>query len=70
MTRIENGLEVGMPADYTLKNGAKVATDGKLTDAKGKKSTLKEGDAIDMNGNLCVMGLNPAVETPAAPAVK
>jgi hypothetical protein len=62
MTRIENGQEVGMPADYKLKSGATVKTNGTLINAKGKTTaTLKEGEAIDMNGNICVMGAKPAV---------
>lgn len=67
MTRIENGQEVGMAADYTLKSGATVKTNGTLTDAKGKTTaTLKEGEAIDMNGTICVMGAKPQA-APATP---
>ena len=46
MTCIKDGQEVGMPADMNLKSGAKIKTDGTLTDAKGKTVSLKEGDAI------------------------
>ena len=55
MTLIKDGIDVGMPADMTLNGGAKIATSGTLTSAKGKVSTLKEGDAIDMDGNICAM---------------
>ncbi|HKR04901.1 MAG TPA: DUF6799 domain-containing protein [Bacteroidia bacterium] len=65
MTQIKDGQEVGMKADLALNNGAKVTTNGTLTDAKGNTVTLKEGEAIDMNGNICVMGVNPATVPPA-----
>ena len=67
MTRIQDGLEVGMAADLKLNSGARIATNGTLTDAAGKTITLKEGDAIDMDGNICVMG-KPEYGTPPATA--
>jgi|SRR6185436_326507 len=64
MTRIENGYEVGMDQEMKLASGARIATNGTLTDAKGKAVTLKEGEAIDMNGNRCVMGPGEPASAP------
>jgi hypothetical protein len=55
MTCIKDGQEVGMPADMNLKSGAMIKTNGTLTNAKGMVVSLKEGDAIDMDGNRCTM---------------
>lgn len=41
-----------MAMDATLKNGTKVSTTGEVTWKNGKKETLTNGQAIDMNGKI------------------
>jgi hypothetical protein len=41
-----------MTKDVTLKNGCKVCAAGTFTDAKGKTTTMKNGDMVTTEGEL------------------
>ncbi len=50
--KVENGQMTTLDHDMTMSNGTNIFIDGRYTDQDGTRSTLKEGQHIDMEGNL------------------
>jgi len=49
---VENGMARMMDSDTMMTNGDKVLQDGTVVKSDGTKTTLKNGEAIDMNGRI------------------
>jgi len=52
LVMMENGKDVELTHDVTLKNGDVVKTDGTLQMKDGAKKTLKDGDCVSMSGKM------------------
>ncbi len=52
MMVMKDGKEMPMNKDITMNNGTKCMTNGEYVTKDGKKMKMKEGDRIDMNGNM------------------
>jgi hypothetical protein len=57
MMCMKDGKMMPMDMDMTMKNGVKVMSNGEYMDAKGNKMMLKEGEKIDMDGNMMKHGM-------------
>jgi len=55
MMTIMNGKMSKMERDMTMKNGTKVMTDGTIVKKDGTKMMMKEGQQVDMSGNISTM---------------
>lgn len=55
---VKNGQKTILDRDLTLSNGTKIMSDGTWFKKDGTKVTLKEGQHIDMAGNLIPMKTN------------
>lgn len=49
---VENGMARMMDSDTMMTNGDKVLQDGTVVKADGTKTILKNGDAVDMTGQM------------------
>lgn len=52
MMMIKDGKMSAMTKPMTMSNGTKCMVDGKCVKKDGTKMTMKEGDHMDMSGNL------------------
>ena len=52
MMMVQGGKMSSMKKPMTMGNGTKVMTDGMCTKKDGTKMTMKEGDHMDMAGNM------------------
>lgn len=55
MMVIKDGKMMLMEKEMTLKNGTKCLVNGTCISSDGKKSILKEGEMMDMNGNMLMV---------------
>jgi hypothetical protein len=55
MMTVKNGQMTILDRDITMSNGTKVMSDGTYIKKEGTKSVLKEGQHMDMSGNLIPM---------------
>jgi len=58
MMQMKDGKATAMSSSVTMSNGTVVMPDGTVTKQDGSKMTLKEGDSMDMKGNLKMMDSN------------
>lgn len=56
--KVENGEMTILNEDMTMSNGTIVMTDGNYTEVDGTTKMLKEGQHIDMDGNLTFLKSN------------
>ena len=56
MMMIKDGKKMAMDADITMPNGTMVMKDGTCVMKDGTKMVMKEGDRMDMNGNMMKKG--------------
>lgn len=59
------GKEMPMNAEMKTTNGLVISKDGSIISKDGKKSKLKNGQYIDINGNICWIGKVKGEEPPA-----
>jgi hypothetical protein len=52
---IKNGKMTKLESDVYLNNGTKVTPEGMCTDKTGTSMMMKEGEHLDMEGNMVVM---------------
>lgn len=52
LMRMKDGQTSILDQDMTMGNGTKITSDGTCIDKDGTKITLKEGQRIDMEGNI------------------
>jgi hypothetical protein len=55
MMKVKNGQMTILDQDMTLSNGTKVMSDGTYINKDGAKMMLKEGQHMDMSGNMIPM---------------
>jgi len=58
MMQVKNGQLSSLDNDVTLSNGTKIMSDGTCIKKDGTKMTMKEGQHMDMSGNLTPMKTN------------
>jgi len=58
MMKVKNGQMTSIDHDMTLSNGTKIMSDGTCVKKDGTKMTMKEGQHMDMSGNLTPMKTN------------
>lgn len=56
MVMIKDGKTMPVEKDMTMKNGTKCMTDGTYITKDGKRTMMKEGEMMDMNGKM-MMGM-------------
>jgi imidazolonepropionase-like amidohydrolase len=54
MCMIKAGKELPMAKEVLMPNGSKVMTNGAVLMKDGKIIVMKEGDKVDMSGNLAL----------------
>ena len=58
MMQVKNGKTTNIERDITLTNGTKIKSDGSCVNKDGTKMTMKEGQHMDMSGNMTPMNIN------------
>lgn len=58
MMQVKNGQMTSIDHDMTLSNGTKIMSDGTCVKKDGTKMTMKEGQHLDMSGNMIPMKTN------------
>jgi len=58
MMVVKNGKTTSLDRDMTLSNGTHITKDGACTKKDGTKMTMKEGEHMDMSGNMLSMKTN------------
>jgi hypothetical protein len=53
MMVVKNGKMMSMDEDMTMKNGTVCMTNGECAMKNGTKMTMRNGDCMDINGNIC-----------------
>lgn len=56
--KVEKGEMTILDKDMTMSNGTKLMSDGSYTKKDGSKRTFKEGQHIDMEGNMVTTKTN------------
>jgi hypothetical protein len=56
--QVKNGKMTLLDRDVTLTNGTKIMVDGTFTNKDGSKTTFKEGQHMDMSGNVTSVKTN------------
>lgn len=54
-----NGMASSMDSTYTFKNGTRIMANGTIKTKEGKTKKLKEGECVDMDGNVITAGATP-----------
>lgn len=52
MMKVKNGQSSSLDNDFTMSNGTKIMSDGTCIKKDGTKITMKEGQHMDMSGNV------------------
>ena len=55
MMVVKNGNMMPMEKDMTLRNGTKFMVDGTCMTKDGKKTMMKEGEMMDMDGKMMMV---------------
>ena len=58
MMQVKNGQTTVLDQDVTMSNGTKIMTDGTCIKKDGSKMMLKEGQHVDLAGNMIPMKTN------------
>ena len=58
MMKVKNGQLSSLDNDFTMSNGTKIMSDGTCVKKDGTKMTMKEGQHMDMSGNMTHMKTN------------
>ncbi len=58
MVMLKNGKTTNLDHDLTLSNGTKIMSDGTYIKKDGTKMKIKEGQYMDMSGNIIPMNTN------------
>ena len=58
MKMVKNGQTTSIDQDLILSNGTKIMSDGTCVTKEGTKMTMKEGQHMDMSGNLTSMKIH------------
>ena len=58
MMQVKNGQMTSLDNDMTMRNGTKIMSDGTCIKKDGTKKKMKEGQHMDMSGNMIPMKTN------------